>query len=302
MKKLERINRKLYNYKKEYKTYEMIEDSYTLEKLLNKAKTIKFPKEDITFTPTYISKEYTIILAKQFLQVYAPTVSSYLESLLTSQNIFWYQSKTSIHKAGYKNKVPFIKLSITNTLQDFIALIHEFFHLTNRKFENPSYPLTRETLSEFISIYFEKKSLLFLEAKGYSKKEVAYFQRKRINDTAHTLERYYYEQKILKVYTKEKGLTLNNTPYKIEKINTYLDKYTFSPFKKMVYILGDILSEYILAKEYETSKVLKLNVSLNELSIFAMLEKLEIILDSAQIEEIISIYQHHIKEVSATFS
>lgn len=70
----------------------------------------------------------------------------------------------------------------------------------------------------------------------------------------------------------------------------------------MVYILGDILSEYILAKEYETSKVLKLNASLNELSIFAMLEKLEIILDSAQIEEIISIYQHHIKEVSATFS
>lgn len=302
MKKIERINKILEEYKKECQKFSIIEDSLSIEKILKGVESLRFQKNYPTCQISSMSKEYTLILMKQFLDRYAREFLPFFEELLKNRCIIWYKSKTSIHRAGYRNQTPFIKLILTNTLQDFIALVHEFFHLTNRKFEEASYQITRETLSEFISIYFEKKALIFLKEKGYPDKEIAYMKTKRIKDTHHTIMRYYYERKIWRVYAENKALTSKNAPYKIEKINKYFEKYTFSPFKKMVYILGDMLSEYIISKNIEVDIILNLNASLNELSIFMAFDILKITLTSTKIKEIINTYQNHVDEMIATFS
>jgi len=296
MKKLTFINQVLSQYEQEMRDVSVLDDSLLMERLL--AKTLNFSKPFLSpsYDPTFISREYTIILMKRFLGELDDGLLERFSFLLNHGCIKWISSTTSIHKAGYRGKTPFIHLSFSSTLQDFIVLVHEFFHLTNRKFSSTSYPATRETLSEFVSIYFEKQAILFLEKEGYSPLELSFFRQKRWRDTYYTVHRYHFESIIWKVYQKDGSITSLNTPYKLDKIYRYFRQYTFSPFKKMVYILGDILSEYVMELDISFLKILELNSSLNDYSIFAALEQIGGSFDFSIVEQMISIYQEHIQK------
>lgn len=296
MKKLAFINQVLSQYEQEMKNAYILNDSLLMERLL--AKTLNFPIFSFSpfCDPTFISREYTIILMKRFLGELDDRLLKQFCSLLDDGCIKWISSTTSIHKAGYRGTIPFIHLSFSSTLQDFIVLVHEFFHLTNRKFSSTSYPATRETLSEFVSIYFEKQAISFLEKEGYSPLELSFFRQKRWRDTYYTVHRYHFENIIWKVYQKDGSITSFNTPYKLDKIYRYFKRYTFSPFKKMVYILGDILSEYVIELDISFLKILELNSSLNDYSIFMALEQIGGSFDFSKVEQMVLIYQDHVQK------
>lgn len=300
MKKVDYINQYLKKYQKKLSENQLLKESLFMERLLQKTK--KFSFSTISFSSfRYISKEYTIILMKQFLQEISCDYLSFFENLLKQKCIIWQKSGPVIHKAFYQKEKPYIEITLRNTLQDFIVLVHEFFHLTNRKFEEVNYPNTREDLSEFISIYFEKRALIFLENQNYNKQELLFIRFCRFQDTYLTIKHYHFENTIWKAFQKNKGITLENSPYPFEKIVSYIERYGFSPFTKKNYILGDLLSEYVLLQETSISKILEVNESLSEYSLFMILESLGIALDFTKAEEIFSNYQKHFLEIISTF-
>ncbi len=302
MRKLDFINERLKIYQDTYQNTYTIQDSLLIERLLQELKRLSFSGV-LSFNHfTYISKEHTIILMRQFLACFSSSLEEKFSLLLKDKRIVFFPCSRGIHRAGYYQKVPFIKLSLTNTLEDFIVLVHEFFHLTNRSFSKCSYQMTRESLSEFISIYFEKQALTFLRERGYDERELSYFRLKRFEDTRRTIQRYHFENTIFKVYQKEKKINFSNTPYKIEKIYQYMKNYSFSPFKKMGYILGDVLSEYVMDLFLPPQKVLRLNDLIYEKTIFEALEELEITIDFFKISDLFFCYENSVFKLLSTFS
>ncbi len=293
MKKLDYINRQLKIYQEKSFPLYQIDESLFFDKLFKKLEELPPPKSGTYESKTYMSIEHTIILMKRFLDQYACSLLPYFLTLLEEKRIIW-EAKKNLNQAGFHQDRPFIRITPHYTLYDFIRLVHEFFHLTNQQFKKGE---TRDVLSEFLSIYFEKQAFHFLEQLNYDLEELSYFRRRRYTDTRYSIDDYHFEKTIFKVFLKEKEITIKNSPYKISVIYQYLYSHTFSPFKKMVYILGDVFSEYVDEKKINPMEVLKLNEEINNKTFFQALEELGICIDFSVIEEIFQIYLKNYRQI-----
>lgn len=122
------------------------------------------PNANLTFEEVYLlSREIIKDINPMYLEKYDQLISS--GKLDFSYNKEYFGS----HYAHFKNGTEQINMNRKFDYRDVSSLVHEFMHLVNYSIKLSP---TRETLTEFISIYFEEYAKQYLLKKGIAKEKL----------------------------------------------------------------------------------------------------------------------------------
>lgn len=182
-----------------------------------------------------------------------------------------------------------ISIPITNTIEDALIIIHEFFHFNN---DNENLITIREIFTEMISIYYELRYCLFLIEKGYSNISLNNYIYSRINNTFDSANNLYFSSSVFDIYHYTGDINKNNIKFLSKYRNTY--KQNISDLKNIIYdedfeeiitsfiddigyVLGTLLT-FVSIKQPEIYdlKMKYINDNINNIKIEDLLKILEV--------------------------
>ena len=196
-----------------------------------------FNENNLTYQDVY---DYARKIIESINKDYLPFYDKLIETgqLDFSYNSEYFDSHFSYRKGG---EIKLININREFNYNDVVTLIHEFFHYTNLyNGKNEK----NDTLTEFISIYFETYAINYLLKEGVSKEELGYYD--RIISIVRRAKNLYYAETPLLAYNKFGDLSDDSIDLLKQFYTSNLNKEQFH--KECKYLLDNlrrIKKEYI---------------------------------------------------------
>ena len=265
----------------------------------------------------FLSGIDSVEIVKNYLKEKMPQYLKEFNDCLSNGTFRFVDKKEAPEERSYADlnddNHPVINVALNHDYSDPSTIIHEFFHHLNRGVENEII-ISRNLLTEGVSIFFETDLYNYMIKSGYDEEEIYKIRRFRINDCYEAGRLLLPEITLIDSYIKfgdisEKSfedrqkytsfgwVDKEDVTYSINKLLKDNKEYKFKYDKNIGYIFGTLIAyNGINSKNKEIlEKFLKLNNSLGNKDVFECLNIIDI--DLIDRETDYELYNSFIKEV-----
>lgn len=233
-----------------------------------------------------------------------------------------------------KNEIPEIKIDLSGKEDGFYyynvgfegnlyagkLMVHEFFHYLSLS-PVSNYSITRDFLTEMVSIYMENKFLDFMSTKDFNRNDINNIKLERYIMTYKNLSPLYYETLALNIklklgYLDEETYLLLQDYYDelyapkvtyeeylstLDKFKNNINEDDFDPAYAGRYFIGTIFASYLLENEDKNTihKVARLNENINneELKFVDALDEIGLPLNEIEPDKLIWVANYHYEKI-----
>lgn len=245
---------------------------------------IEYSKMDIKESISFV-KEFLSTIDKKYLDIFDKSLNDGTFELFLPEDDL-------VDRPDYPITTPMpqasINIPVSNTIEDGVIIIHEFFHYLN---DSEDIIRVRDIFTEMISIYFELRYYQFLINKGYDDIALNNEIYDRIDNSFDSANTLCFSSSSLDIYNNTGNINRKNIRFidkyrnlyenHIKNINEFKDDDEFvdiiNEFREnLSYVIGTLLAFFALRepKVYDV-KIKYINDNINTMKIEELLKVLD---------------------------